>query len=134
MSSDYDLKKRNIRELDVYIGSKIRFRRSMMNISQNKLGSSLGVTFQQVQKYEKGINKVSASTLYMIANALGVEISYFMDGFNDNRMLRDETVCLYDTDISRNKESISLLKEYYKVDKPIRKKILDFIKCVRTTT
>ncbi len=69
------------RSLDQYIGSKIRERRSSMGISQEKLGEKVGITFQQVQKYERGQNRVSASMLYNIANILNVDFAFFTDGF-----------------------------------------------------
>ncbi|MDR1334260.1 MAG: helix-turn-helix domain-containing protein, partial [Holosporaceae bacterium] len=59
-------------DLDVYIGKRVKSRRSLLGISQEKLGSSLGITFQQIQKYEKGVNRISASSLYNIANALSI--------------------------------------------------------------
>ncbi|MCF1449834.1 helix-turn-helix domain-containing protein [Agrobacterium vitis] len=62
---------------DVEVGVKIKIRRRMIGMSQMKLGEALGVTFQQVQKYEKGLNRVGASRLSMVANALGVPVSYF---------------------------------------------------------
>ena len=67
-----------------YVGMKLRWLRSKRRVSQEKLGDRLGVTFQQVQKYEKGSNRVSASRLYEIAKILEVDISYFFEGFSGN--------------------------------------------------
>lgn len=63
--------------IDVHVGSRIKLRRNMLGLSQEKLGDSLGITFQQIQKYEKGTNRVSASKLQMIADILNVPIDFF---------------------------------------------------------
>ena len=80
--ADYNgVKTKNInKDLDIYIGNRVKLRRTMLGISQDRLGTSLGITFQQIQKYEKGVNRISASTLYSIANILGVDFSYFIEG------------------------------------------------------
>lgn len=69
--------------VDIFVGSRIRMRRLMLGMSQEKLGESLGITFQQVQKYEKGTNRVGASRLQAIANTLGVAPSFFFEGTED---------------------------------------------------
>src|SRR5579862_6394774 len=62
---------------DVHVGSRVRLRRNMMGLSQGKLGEALGLSFQQVQKYERGINRIGASRLYELSSVLGVGVSYF---------------------------------------------------------
>jgi transcriptional regulator with XRE-family HTH domain len=69
--------------IDLHVGARIRLRRRMQGVSQEKLADALGLTFQQVQKYERGANRVSASKLYEIATALHSPISYFFDGLAD---------------------------------------------------
>jgi len=69
--------------IDLHVGARIRLRRRMQGVSQEKLAEALGLTFQQVQKYERGANRVSASKLYEIASALHSPISYFFDGLAD---------------------------------------------------
>ena len=66
--------------IDKYVGSRVRARRVGLRISQTKLGDAIGVTFQQVQKYENGTNKIGASNLYKMSKSLGVEVAYFYDG------------------------------------------------------
>src|SRR5512134_1392148 len=66
--------------IDRHVGTRIRGRRVGLRISQTKLGHSIGVTFQQIQKYESGTNRVGASNLFKIAEALGVEVSFFFEG------------------------------------------------------
>ena len=65
--------------IDIHVGSRVRLRRMMLGMSQEKLGESLGITFQQIQKYEKGTNRVSASRLQGIARLLSVPVSYFFE-------------------------------------------------------
>lgn len=66
--------------IDVHVGSRIRMRRQLINMSQERLGELLGITFQQVQKYEKGANRISASRLFYAAKTLGVPVNFFFEG------------------------------------------------------
>jgi transcriptional regulator with XRE-family HTH domain len=66
--------------IDVHVGARIRMRRQLINMSQERLGELLGITFQQVQKYEKGSNRISASRLYYASKTLGVPVQFFFDG------------------------------------------------------
>ena len=66
--------------IDIHVGSRIRLRRTMLGMSQEKLGESLGITFQQIQKYEKGTNRVGASRLQNISSILNVPVSFFFEG------------------------------------------------------
>ncbi len=76
--------------VDLHVGARIRLRRRMQGVSQEKLADALGLTFQQVQKYERGANRVSASKLYEIAAALRAPISYFFDGLADPAIENDD--------------------------------------------
>ncbi|MDR1375769.1 MAG: helix-turn-helix domain-containing protein [Holosporaceae bacterium] len=126
--------KSHFMDLDFYIGSKVKSRRSALGISQDKLGSYLGVTFQQVQKYEKGVNRISASALYSIASALSIDFSYFVEGYHSHSSLKDDNVPSYEFDNLKKRESIELLRAYYKISNPaMRKKILDLIKAFSTS-
>jgi transcriptional regulator with XRE-family HTH domain len=69
--------------VDLYVGSRIRLRRKVLGVSQESLAANLGLTFQQIQKYERGTNRVSASKLYEIARSLQTTTSYFFEGFAD---------------------------------------------------
>ena len=70
--------------IDIHVGSRIRLRRTLLGMSQERLGEALGLTFQQVQKYERGANRISASTLYRLAQALDVSVSFFFDVMEDS--------------------------------------------------
>jgi len=82
MASDA-LNERKPNPIDIHVGSRVRMRRKLMGVSQEKLAEALGLTFQQVQKYERGVNRVSASKLFESSRFLGVEVSYFFDGLAD---------------------------------------------------
>ena len=69
--------------IDIHVGSRVRKRRRMVGISQEKLGEALGLTFQQIQKYEKGVNRIGASRLQQAADILGVPVSFFFEGGAD---------------------------------------------------
>ncbi len=70
---------RRANPIDIHVGSRVRFRRMLLGMSQEKLGEKLGLTFQQVQKYEKGINRIGASRLYDLAQVLGVPVQFFYE-------------------------------------------------------
>src|SRR5688500_4663962 len=74
-----DTNKKRPNPVDVHVGARIRLRRNMIGLSQEKLGESLGITFQQIQKYEKGMNRVGASRLQAIGNILNVPVTFFCD-------------------------------------------------------
>ena len=79
--------------VDIHVGKRIKLRRTMLKISQDQLANEIGVTFQQVQKYESGHNRVSASRLFNIANFMTCPISYFFEDFgDDNRIHLNKTV------------------------------------------
>ena len=75
-----DMAKKSPNPTDKHVGSRVRMRRMMLGMSQEKLGKALGLTFQQVQKYEKGTNRIGASRLQQIANILQVQVSFFFEG------------------------------------------------------
>ena len=85
-----DKPSRQTTELDQLVGARLRERRNSLHLSQEQVGDQLGLTFQQVQKYEKGTNRISASRLYEISRILNVDIGFFFEGFedaNDNQVM-----------------------------------------------
>jgi transcriptional regulator with XRE-family HTH domain len=78
--SEENMTRRDPNYIDVHVGSRIRMRRQLINMSQERLGELLGITFQQVQKYEKGTNRISASRIFYAAKTLGVPVQFFFDG------------------------------------------------------
>jgi transcriptional regulator with XRE-family HTH domain len=79
MSEEIKMTRRDPNYIDVHVGSRIKMRRQLINMSQERLGELLGITFQQVQKYEKGTNRISASRLFYAAKTLGVPVQFFFD-------------------------------------------------------
>ncbi|MBQ7674010.1 MAG: helix-turn-helix domain-containing protein [Alphaproteobacteria bacterium] len=133
MSPNYNTEKvrKFNKSLDTFIGEKVKQRRAVIGMSQDKLGSYLGITFQQVQKYEKGVNRISASMLYTIATVLNTDIQYFIDGFNDgdSNSFNEFNSPVYEVNIQNQKESLDLLKAYYAIPDPIvRKKVMELVK------
>jgi transcriptional regulator with XRE-family HTH domain len=119
--------------IDVHVGSRIRLRRNMIAMSQEKLGERLGITFQQIQKYEKGTNRVGASRLQAISAILNVPVEYFFqdapreDG-QPNGLSEDAAAPLV-PDFLSSAESMQLSRAFMKISDPkVRRKIIDLIK------
>jgi transcriptional regulator with XRE-family HTH domain len=119
---------------DVHVGSRIRLRRNMLGMSQEKLGESLGITFQQVQKYEKGTNRVGASRLQAIATILEVPVSFFFDdapspGGMPAKGFAEENSTTYIVDFLSSSEGIQLNRAFARITDPkVRRKIIDLVK------
>jgi transcriptional regulator with XRE-family HTH domain len=113
--------------IDVHVGSRIRMRRQIVSMSQEKLGELLGITFQQVQKYEKGTNRISASRLYYAAKILGVPVQAFFEdlpgvegesGFNESNEQSSVMSSLMNT------EGIQLAKAFRDADNTTKRKLI----------
>jgi len=129
--SSMTVKKKIPDPIDIYVGSRIRLRRNIVGLSQEKLGEKLGVTFQQVQKYEKGVNRVGASRLQIISEVLDVPVSYF---FEDNSPegsggLAEARADF--SDFSASTEGLQLLRAFNNIqDSKVRRKIIDLAKAL----
>ncbi len=136
--------------IDVHVGNRIRLRRTLLGLSQEKLASLLGLTFQQVQKYERGMNRVGASRLWDISKVLEVPISFFYEDMDSSvakqspRMfslpesqvsfLQEEEVP-FDADPMSRQETIELVKAYYKIpNRKAAKHLFDLIVALSKTT
>lgn len=124
-------------EVDKYVGSRVRMQRTILGLSQEKLADFVGVTFQQVQKYERGANRISASRLLSFSKILQVPVSYFFEGMEETSNLKkigfaedaQETFDGDDNNILSKKETLDLLKAYYsEKDAKKRKEIVKFVK------
>lgn len=125
--------------IDVHVGSRIRLRRNILGISQEKLGDSLGITFQQVQKYEKGTNRVGASRLQAIASILSAPIAFFFEGApGENGAATPglaEEGSAYVTDFLNSSEGIQLNRAFVRIHDPkVRRKVLDLVKVLADET
>ena len=120
--------------IDVHVGARVRLRRNMLGMSQEKLGESLGITFQQIQKYEKGANRVGASGLQAIATVLNVPVSFFFEDAPGEsgeviRGLSEESSTAYVVDFLNSAEGLQLNRAFVKIADPkVRRKIIDLVK------
>lgn len=119
--------------IDVHVGGRIRLRRNMLGMSQERLGESLGITFQQIQKYEKGTNRVGASRLQAISSVLSVPVSYFFEdapGAADGTPgMAEENNASYVVDFLNSTEGLQLNRAFVKISDPkVRKKIVELVK------
>jgi len=116
--------------VDVHVGSRIRIRRLLIGMNQETLAKALGLTFQQVQKYEGGANRVSASRLSQIAEVLGVAISYFFNDIDTAGGDPDQSE-LEARERMQRPDVIELIRSYYAIgDARIRQQFLDMVKTV----
>lgn len=128
----------NSHPVDVYVGRKLRLKRSILGLSQESVGKKIGVTFQQIQKYERGINRMGASRLYDFANVLGVPVSYFFEGYGEYTMddnaamtMHEPDTASYEAEKVNNRETIEVMRAYYRIKNPaVRKRIVDLIKAM----
>ncbi|MEO0542291.1 MAG: helix-turn-helix domain-containing protein [Pseudomonadota bacterium] len=119
--------------IDVHVGTRIRLRRTMISMSQEKLGEALGITFQQVQKYEKGTNRVGASRLQNIAGILNVPVSFFFeDAPGETASAQNEMAesgSNYVVSFLSSSEGLQLNRAFVKISDPkVRRKIIDLVK------
>ncbi|AGT08465.1 helix-turn-helix domain-containing protein [Paracoccus aminophilus] len=106
--------------VDLHVGKRIRHRRWMIGMTQQQLAEKVGIKFQQIQKYETGMNRVSASRLWDIAQAVDVPVSFFFDGLIEART-RDEV----EGDILADKEALQLVRAYYAMPEAQRRQIFE---------
>jgi transcriptional regulator with XRE-family HTH domain len=126
--------------IDVHVGSRIRLRRTLLGISQSTLVETIGLTFQQVQKYEKGTNRVSSSRLVDLANALDVDVTYFFQEMSaqveqQTPSMLMNTKSLPAIDDEKNpmakRETLELVRAYYRIPDPaVRKRLAEMVKVV----
>ena len=114
--------------IDRHVGTRVRMRRMVIGMSQEKLGTALGLTFQQVQKYEKGTNRISASRLQQIASSLGVAIDYFYAGADtggDGGGLSESASPRYEADMM-TADGLKLLRAFHSIADPkVRRRLVD---------
>jgi transcriptional regulator with XRE-family HTH domain len=116
---------------DKHVGSRVRMRRMMLGMSQEKLGDALSLTFQQVQKYEKGTNRIGASRLQQISNILQVPVSFFFEGAPDGggaSGFSDAPSPTYVSDFLATSDGLALTRAFMRIeDAKLRRKIVDLV-------
>lgn len=129
---------RRANPVDKHVGERVRLRRMLLGMSQERLGEQLGLTFQQVQKYEKGVNRIGASRLFDLAHVLGVSIQYFYEempsslsgdaalpGFADNPAEN------YVSEFLTSRDAVELSKAFSRIQDPrVRRSILDMVRAI----
>lgn len=110
--------------VDVHVGKRIRHRRWLVGITQQQLAEAVGIKFQQIQKYETGMNRVSASRLWDIAEALSVPVSFFFEGLGEDQAQEAETSSL-PSDILKDKEALELVRSYYAIPEAQRRRLFE---------
>lgn len=139
MLDDGDAVERNARRpnpIDTHVGSRVRMRRMLLGMSQEKLGEHLGLTFQQVQKYEKGVNRIGASRLFDIAQVLGVPVQFFYEDVpsaTEGAALgfAEQPTESYVVDFLASREGLELNKAFVKVTDPsTRRAIVDLVRAL----
>ena len=116
--------------IDAYVGSRLKIRRAGLRMSQTKMGEVTGVSFQQIQKYENGMNRIGAGNLYKISKALGVEVGYFFEGVED-AVIVDATPQgeIPDEDPMNAIESTRLARDFIRIkDDMVRRRIRELFK------
>ena len=131
--------------IDLHVGKRLRLRRTLLGMSQEQLGAELNITFQQVQKYERGANRISASRLWDMSQILDVPISYFFDDMSETTMQSsprrvargldhgDDAVDGVKDPMAR-RETLELVRTYYTIgDASLRKRVAEMVKAVAAT-
>ncbi|HKH35181.1 MAG TPA: helix-turn-helix transcriptional regulator [Beijerinckiaceae bacterium] len=120
--------------VDRHVGSRMRMRRMLIGMSQEKLGEALGITFQQIQKYEKGTNRIGASRLHHIARVLGVPIEFFYEGAPQVGAVQgfaESPASGYVADFLTTSEGLELVKAFIAIKDPkVRRRIVDLAKAL----
>ncbi|RAU24019.1 transcriptional regulator [Paramagnetospirillum kuznetsovii] len=133
--------------VDIHVGARVRLRRTLMGLSQEKLGEAIGLTFQQVQKYERGANRVGASRLFDLSRVLDVPVSFFYDDMSEDvkgmspLAIAHGSVGLaeepagYEVDPLTRRETLELVRAYYSISDPqIRKRVYELAKALAATS
>lgn len=111
--------------VDVHVGKRIRQRRWLVGMTQQKLAEHVGIKFQQIQKYETGANRVSASRLWDIADALDVDVSFFFEGLKEDDTLLDANESSVPADMMGDKEAMDLVRSYYAIPENQRRRLFE---------
>lgn len=128
--------------VDVHVGSRVRLRRTLLGLSQEKLGEAVGLTFQQIQKYERGANRIGASRLFEFSRILDVPVSFFFDDMADRVIgnngagatgFADQPQASLDADPLTRRETLELVRAYYRISDPqVRKRLFELAKSLGT--
>ena len=121
--------------IDVHVGARLRLRRTLLGLSQEKLGEAVGITFQQLQKYERGSNRISASRLFNLSQVLEVPVSFFFDDMpvagHQPAPATAQPSETEEFDSMARRETLELVRAYYRIADPsVRKRTFDLVKAL----
>jgi len=120
-------------DIDVHLGKRLRRRRRLLGLTQQQLAGTVGVRFQQIQKYECGANRISAARLWQLSEALEVPVGYFYDGLSD-QMRRESAGESEGGEMFARKETLDLIRAYYLLGERPRRRLLDLAKSLNGGT
>jgi transcriptional regulator with XRE-family HTH domain len=122
--------------VDVHVGKRLRLRRIILGMSQESIGTAIGVTFQQVQKYERGVNRMGSSRLFEFSKILSVPVSYFFEEFEGDVSphmsapgMAEEAASNFEHEQMTSRETMEMMRAYYRIRSPkIRKGVFELVK------
>ena len=121
--------KKQVNPIDIQVGNRVRIRRMLIGMSQERLGDLLGLTFQQVQKYEKGVNRIGAGRLFEVSRILNVPVDFFYEGVNAIPAGASEAESAPVMEFVSSGEGLQLSLAFMKIkDTKVRKRVLDLVK------
>lgn len=124
-------------EIDLHVGRRLRRRRRLLGLTQQQLGATVGIRFQQIQKYESGANRLSAARLFELARALDVPVQYFYDGLDmngDQEGLGDALEGGLSANVLSQTETLELVRAYYRLAEEPRRRLLDLARSLHVMT
>ena len=119
-------------DIDLHLGKRLRRRRRLLGLTQQQLADSVGVRFQQIQKYECGANRISAARLWRLSEALEVPVGYFYDGLSATEAREVTAERAEGGEILARKETLDLIRAYYQLGERPRRRLLDLAKSLHT--
>jgi transcriptional regulator with XRE-family HTH domain len=123
--------------IDIHVGQRLRLRRTILGMSQEAIGTAIGVSFQQIQKYERGVNRMGASRLFEFSKLLEIPVSYFFDEYAQAGGAGDAGLGMAESDTPAfehenpiaSRETMEMMRAYYQIpSKNVRKRVFDLIK------
>lgn len=123
--------------VDIYVGKRLRMRRTILGMSQESIGNAIGVTFQQIQKYERGINRMGSSRLYDFSRLLGIPVSYFFEGYDAESGnaapyaagMGEDSPSNFEHEKLTSRETLEMMRAYYRITDPqVRKRVFELVK------
>lgn len=126
--------------VDVHVGQRVRQRRTLLGYSQGRLAEALDLTFQQVQKYERGANRLGAGRLFQMAKALDVPVTFFFEDLPDapdakapETAMAEDAQRRYESDLMAQRETLLLVRSYYEIEDPtVRRRLLDLVRSMKS--